>query len=102
MASLEGHLSLQGADHSLGGGKRQSTASSIPLKTPLLRGEEEKGLLKQVEAQKLTMAEFEAKRRHAEVICILSDMEKEGIDIFDLYKGREDVELAFDAIKNYT
>jgi len=46
------------------------------------------------------MAEFEDKRRRAGVICILSDMEKGGEDIFDLYKGREDVELAFDAMKN--
>ncbi len=67
---------------------------------PQLRGEEEKALLKQVEAEKLTMADFEAKRRHAGVICILSDLDKEGIELFDLYKGREDVELAFDAMKN--
>ncbi|RZN42176.1 MAG: hypothetical protein EFT35_01995, partial [Methanophagales archaeon ANME-1-THS] len=46
------------------------------------------------------MAEFEAKRRHAGVICILSDLDKEGIELFDLHKGLEDVELAFNAMKN--
>lgn len=43
---------------------------------------------------------FEQKRRLAGVICLISDMDKEGIDMFDLYKGREDVEQAYDAMKN--
>ena len=38
---------------------------------------------------------FEQKRKLAGVICLVSDMDKEGIDMFDLYKGREDVEQAF-------
>ena len=49
---------------------------------------------------KLTMAMFEQKRRLAGVICLVSDMDKDGIDMFDMYKGREDVELAFDTMKN--
>ena len=40
------------------------------------------------------------KRRLAGVICLVSDMDKDGIDMFDMYKGREDVELAFDTMKN--
>ena len=40
------------------------------------------------------------KRRLAGVICLVSDMDKDGIDMFDMYKGREDVELAFDTTKN--
>ena len=54
-----------------------------------------------MEANKLTMAMFEQKRRLAGTgtICLVSDMDKDGIDTFDLYKGREDVELAFDTIK---
>ena len=38
---------------------------------------------------KLTMAVFEQKRRLAGVICLVSDMDKDGIDMFDIYKGRE-------------
>ena len=43
---------------------------------------------------------LEKKRKLAGIICLVSDMDKEGIDVFDLYKGREDVELGFDAMKN--
>ena len=72
---------------------------------PLLKGEEEQALLREVEANKLTMAMFEQKRRLAGtgticLICLVSDMDKDGIDMFDMYKGREDVELAFDTMKN--
>ena len=31
---------------------------------------------------------------------MISDMTKDGFDMFDLYRGREDVEMAFDAMKN--
>jgi len=67
---------------------------------PLLKGEEEKSLLKRFEANKMSIDEFEQKRKLTGVICLISDLNKDGIDIFDLYKGREDVELAFDAMKN--
>ena len=43
---------------------------------------------------------FEEKRRVAGIIGLLSDLDKKGEEVFDLYKGREDVELAFDALKN--
>ncbi|MCW7072817.1 MAG: hypothetical protein OCU20_02810, partial [Methanophagales archaeon] len=68
----------------------------------LLKGEKEQALLRKVEANKLTMAMFEQKHRLAGTgtICLVSDMDKDGIDMFDLYKGRDDVELASDMMKN--
>ena len=59
---------------------------------PEFRGVEEAALLRRVERK-----EFEERRRVAGVIGMLSDMEVSGPKMYDLYKGREDVELTFDA-----
>ncbi len=67
---------------------------------PKIRGEEESTLLKRVESGKLTMKEFEKERKEAGIVCLISDLDRDGIEIFDQYKGREDVELAFDIMKN--
>ena len=67
---------------------------------PKIRGEEEAALLKRVESGKLTMKEFEEERKEAGIICLISDINRDGIKIFDQYKGREDVELAFDIMKH--
>ncbi len=67
---------------------------------PELRGSEEASLLRRVEGKKMKMREFEERRRVAGVIAMLSDMKMKGPEMYDLYKGREDVELAFDALKN--
>ena len=68
---------------------------------PQLRGEEETALLRKVEQGMMTMEEFEEKKKVAGVIGLLSNLDRSGEDMFDLYKGREDVEIAFDAMKNY-
>lgn len=67
---------------------------------PKIRGEEEATLLKRVESDKMSMKEFEEDRKGAGIICLISDLNRDGIEIFDQYKGREDVELAFDIMKN--
>ncbi len=67
---------------------------------PELRGVEEASLLRRVEGKEMKMREFEERRKVAGVIGMLSDMEMKGPQMYDLYKGREDVELAFDAMKN--
>jgi len=82
------------------GTKGTEYGTLFAFEDPLLKGEEEQALLRKVEANELTIAMFEHKRRLAGVICLVSDMDKDGIDVFDMYKGREDVELAFDAMKN--
>lgn len=68
---------------------------------PKIRGEEESSLLKKVEKGKISMKEFEKQRETAGVIGIISDILDDGKEIFDQFKGREDVELAFDAMKNH-
>jgi transposase len=80
--------------------KRTDYGTLYVFEDPVLRGEEEQALLRKVEANKMTIDMFEEKRKLAGVICLVSDMNKSAIDMFDLYKGREDVELAFDAMKN--
>ena len=68
---------------------------------PQLRGEEEMALLRRVEQEMMSAKEFEERKKVAGVIGLLSNLGREGKEIFDLYKGREDVELAFDAMKNH-
>ena len=82
------------------GTKKTEYGTLYVFEDPLLKGEEEQSLLKRVEADKMAIDEFEKKRKLAGIICLVSDMNKGGIDIFDLYKGREDVEVGFDAMKN--
>ena len=67
---------------------------------PQLKGDEEAALLRWVGDKRLSMAEFEEKRRVAGVIALISDLEMKAPKTYDLYKGREEVELAFDALKN--
>lgn len=67
---------------------------------PKIRGDQEAALLKSVEKGAITLKEFEEKRKLAGIIGIISDMDRDGEDVYDLYKGREDVELAFDALNN--
>jgi transposase len=65
-----------------------------------LRGEQEQTLLKRGISKKTKMAEYEEKRKGAGIIPIVSTLNIEGAKLFEMYKGREDVELAFDALKN--
>jgi len=67
---------------------------------PKVRCEQELALLKKVKRHKITMKEFEIKRKKAGIMGIISDLDKKGYAIYDIYKGKEDVELAFDAMKN--
>jgi transposase len=67
---------------------------------PHLKGEEEAALLRRVGDKRLSMAMFEEKRKVAGVIALVSDLKMRASKMYDLYKGREEVELAFDALKN--
>lgn len=68
---------------------------------PKVRGYQETSLLKKVERGKLTLADFDEKRKLAGIFGIISDLDEKSVKIYDLYKGREDVELAFDALNNH-
>lgn len=80
--------------------KRTELGFLYLFEDPRLRGEEEAALLRRVGEGKLSKEEFEEKRRVAGVIGLLSDLDMKGKEVYDLYKGKEDVELAFDALKN--
>lgn len=67
---------------------------------PELRGDQEQALLRRNANGELSNAEFEEKREQAGIVAILSDLDRSGEEIYDLYKSRHDVELAFDAMKN--
>lgn len=68
---------------------------------PGLRGDQEQALLRRLAQGTLTRTEFQAKKRQAGVVAMLSDLDKPGIEVYELYKGREDIELTFDAMKHH-
>ena len=82
------------------GTKKTEYGTLYAFEDPLNKGEEEQSLLMKVESNTISMAEFEQKCKLVGVFCLISDMTKDVFDMFDLYKGREDVELVFDAMKN--
>lgn len=68
---------------------------------PKLRGDQEEALLRKLKEGALTREKYEKKKERAGIIAIISDLNRPGPEIYDLYKGRQDVELAFDAMKNH-
>jgi len=82
------------------GKKRTELGNLYLFYDPQLRGEEEMALLRRVENERMSAREFEERKKVAGVIGLLSNLDRDGKEIFDLYKGRGDVELAFDAMKN--
>lgn len=68
---------------------------------PAVGGEEEQALLRRNARGELTQEEYEEQKKQAGIIPLLSDLDEPGPTIYDLYKGRHDVELAFDAMKNH-
>lgn len=68
---------------------------------PLIRGEQEQTLLRRQAEGELTAEEYEAEKAQAGIIPLLTDLDEPGDVVYDLYKGRHDVELAFDAMKNH-
>jgi transposase len=66
-----------------------------------LKGEQESALLKKVIEGTLSLEKYEIMKKRAGLIGIISNLnEKSTLEIFELYKGREEVELAFDSMKN--
>ena len=67
---------------------------------PDLGGAQQTALNRKRAEGNLSREEFEEKSEQAGIVAILSDLDRPGPEIYDLYKGRHDVELAFDAMKN--
>lgn len=68
---------------------------------PELLGEQRKALMRRAAQGELSHEEYEKKLEQAGIIAILSNLDRPGPKIYDLYKSRHDVELAFDAMKNH-
>lgn len=67
---------------------------------PELKGEQESTLLRNLIEGKIKQEEYDLKKQKAGIIGVITDLDKKGKEIFELWKGREEVELAFDALKN--
>jgi hypothetical protein len=67
---------------------------------PKLRGEEESLLLGRVAKKKLSVDSFLVECGLAGVIGLVSDLDVDARVVFEQYKGREEVEQAFDFMKN--
>ena len=65
-----------------------------------LKKDEEEFLLRKVSRGELSMDEFYCERRMAGVFGIVSDLDVEPRVVFEQYKEREEIEQAFDFMKN--
>jgi transposase len=67
---------------------------------PILREDAEEFLLGQVNRGELSMDNYRLERRLAGVFGILSDLDVEAQVVYEQYKEREEIEQAFDFMKN--
>lgn len=89
-------------DHSIRWGRRHYDLGTVYLfDDPQLRGDQQEALLKKNVQGDLSTEEYERKKERAGIIGMLTDLDRSGEEIYDLYKGRHDVELAFDKLKNH-
>jgi transposase len=79
---------------------RRSFGFVYLFEDPVLRQAEEMFLLGQVGRGKLSMEEYGLERRMAGVFGIISDLDVEPKEVFVKYKEREEIEQAFDFMKN--
>jgi len=80
--------------------KRRPYGFLYLFEDPELRGSEESFLLGKVSGGLVTMEGFRKERRLAGVIGILSDLDVEARMVYEQYKEREEIEQAFDFMKN--
>ena len=80
--------------------KRKPYGFLYLFEDPELRGDEENLLLGKVNEGLLTMDDYRKERRLAGVIGILSDLDVLAQTIYEQYKAREEIEQAFDVMKN--
>ena len=67
---------------------------------PLLRGDEESTLIKRLGNGLITKQLYDKKMERTGIIGLRSSFDDSPEKIYDLYKGREDVEQVFDSLKN--
>jgi len=80
--------------------KRLDTDFLYTYRDPLLRGEEESTLIKKLEWKTFTLETYNEKAERAGVIMLRSSFDLSPEKVYDLYKGREDVEQVFDSLNS--
>lgn len=66
---------------------------------PMLKAEQEQALHRRKAEGKITKEEYDEQMERAGIIAFLSDLDEDGSVIYELYKERHEVELAFGAMK---
>jgi len=94
MDALERSFSVSGSELVSWGTKKTEYGTLYAFEDPLNKGDKEQSLLRKVESNMISVDELEQKHKLAGVFCLISDMTKEGFDMFGPYKGQEDVEMA--------
>ena len=80
--------------------KRRPYGFLYLFEDPELRGSEESFLLGKVSEGLISMGDFRGESRLAGVVGILSDLDVEAQVVYEQYKEREEIEQAFDFMKN--
>ena len=65
-----------------------------------LRAEEETNLIRKIESGEMSQKDLMEEKKKLGKFAILSNMRSDPREIYELYKSREEVETAFDAMKN--
>ena len=65
-----------------------------------LRAEEETNLIRKIESGEISQKDLMEEKKKLGKFAILSNMRSDPREIYELYKSREEVEVAFDAMKN--
>ena len=65
-----------------------------------LRAEEETNLIRKIESGEMSQKDLMEEKKKLGKFAILSNMRSDPKEIYELYKSREEVEVAFDAMKN--
>lgn len=65
-----------------------------------LKSEEETEYIKEISEGKKEMSKYEEEKKKFGKFALLSNINRSGEEVYKIYKEREEVELAFDAMKN--
>lgn len=68
---------------------------------PRLKADQEQALHRRKTEGKITQEKYDKEMERAGIIAFLSDLDEDGSVIYELYKERHEVELAFDAMKGH-
>ncbi len=88
-------------DRGINSGKQKTSYGTLYVyEDTKLRYEEETNLISLIENGRISVEDAEQRRQQLGMISIISSMDRDPRDIYLMYKKREEVELAFDSMKN--